>query len=382
MRELVDLCNRAPAPIIAIDVPSGIGDTYRPGDPAIQAAHTLTVGAHKLSLYLPGGHRCAGQITLIPIEYPRQLLEDTAGDAAGDAAELITDDALARLYTPLTRDAYKLQRGVVYVHGGSPGMPGAPILAADAAAACGAGMLYLDVEENDTALYAAARPAYLLLRPHRSTVPAHRANAHLFGPGWTESAENQKLLLETIGAHDNIGVIDATALRVLAAAPSAVNCAHRWLLTPHIGELAALLHTDTAHVLPDPLGSARRAAQAFQTTVLVKSHISYICAPDGRAAIFDGTHPAIGCAGSGDVLAGIAAALLARAHAGRAALAGHAAPAGRAAHAAPPPDLFAIAKTAALLHHRAALTCYQEHGFFRADHLPGAAARVCADLQP
>ena len=360
--QLVDAVNKSSATVVAIDVPSGIGDAYLPHYPAIHADRTLTIGAHTRALYYPEARRHSGMITLISIGFPQILLDEAEGP------QLLTDSELSTIYPPLDRYAHKRQRGFVAVHGGSYGMCGAPILAADAAARCGAGLVMIYTDEECYPSTQVSRPSYLCYR--NNAAPHHTAHAELFGPGWKQNDENRTALFAAIN-NGHRGVIDATAIRIINSALQSEHgtmninrdiyntriCADKWLITPHIGELAALLGVDKHEVVADPFLYGSRAAALLQTTVLLKSHISYIFDRHGTCAIFDGAHPAIGCAGSGDLLAGIAAAHIAR-----------------GAHPT------AAAHIATLAHHRAMVRCYTENGMFVAEQVPQYIGKVIAEL--
>jgi hydroxyethylthiazole kinase-like uncharacterized protein yjeF len=137
-----------------------------------------------------------------------------------------------------------------------------------------------------------------------------KSSVTLIGPGWG-LAEGRKSLLESITAASRALVLDADALRLLAQdippAPLSVPA----ILTPHAGEAAALLGIDTARVLSEAPRVAQEIAQGYGATVILKGAITWVSAPTGKLAVFDGAFPALGTAGSGDVLAGICAAVLA-----------------------------------------------------------------------
>jgi NAD(P)H-hydrate epimerase len=129
----------------------------------------------------------------------------------------------------------------------------------------------------------------------------------LAGPGWGRAARMEilKRLLSTRCG----GVLDADALTLFAEqgpAPPAVP----WVLTPHPGEMARLTGKSKKEILEDPLGVSRYLADKTGCVVVLKAHVVFIVAPDGRFTVVDGMNAALGTGGSGDILAGIIAGFL------------------------------------------------------------------------
>jgi NAD(P)H-hydrate epimerase len=338
---LIRLANAAAARTLAVDLPSGTGDAFRQGYPAVEAEFTLTIGLPKVCLYLPLVRPYCGQILVVPGVFPQEL---TAGpDIPGE----MLDDGALRDLTPLPREAHKGRRGHLAVFAGSEGTTGAAWLASTAAARSRPGLTTLFL---DRALYLSAfrRFQSVMVRPWEpgsgQGFEGRRFSALLVGPGWGLGPERARWLgqLLQLGLP---GVLDADGITLLAGL-SEPRLAGRWVLTPHPGEFARLAGLEVPDLLADPLPPLLAASARREAVILLKGHCSYVASPDGRYWILDGMNPALATGGSGDVLAGIIGGLVA----------GGLAP-------------LAAARIGALLHARAGELAYRERGYFLAEDL-------------
>lgn len=275
--------------VVAVDLPSGVDvDTGRTPQPHVEADVTVTFGTHKVAhLIDPAAAACASlrlvDIGLAPLLPP-------------PAVEALEDADAARLLPAPGRHDDKYSRGVVGLHVGAARYAGASVLAASAAISSGAGMLRVLGEESVTARVRDACP--------QSVLADGQVQAWLAGPGM--DPDQARDVVPALVSGDVPGVMDAGAL-------AAVDGRLRpdVLLTPHAGELARLMRLGRDEVEQDRLASVRRAAESHGATVLLKGFTTLVASPDGRVrANLTGT-PALATAGSGDVLAGLAAALLA-----------------------------------------------------------------------
>jgi NAD(P)H-hydrate epimerase len=354
---LIRLVNAAAARTVAVDLPSGTGDAFRQGYPAVEAELTLTIGLPKLCLYLPLVRPYCGQIVVVPGVFPRQLAE--AEDIPG---EMLGDEALREL-KPLPREAHKGRRGHLAVFAGCEGTTGAAWLASTAAARSRTGLTTLFL---DRALYSSAfrRFQSVMIRPWDSaSLPAtsptsmgsapppwpkgfepRRFSALLVGPGWGLGPERAEWLERLLGLALP-GVLDADGITLLVGM-AAPRLGGRWVLTPHPGEFARLAGLEVPQLMADPLPPLLAASARLEAVILLKGHCSYVASPEGRYWILDGMNPALATGGSGDVLAGIVGGLLA----------GGLSPLG-------------AARLGALLHSRAGELAYRERGYFLAEDL-------------
>ena len=220
----------------------------------------------------------------------------------------------------------KEARGRVLVVAGSPEVPGAALLAATAALRVGAGKVQLAVPAAIAVPLAVAIPEVRIFSMEatpaggiasgeagRLVAHARECRAVLAGPGMMDheaAAALAAALLRQAG-HAPI-VLDAAALAGLSQGGADQGAEGRAVITPHPGEMARLLDTDIADIAADPLASARRAANRFGVIAVLKSARTHIVGCDGASFHLDAGDIGLATAGSGDVLAGIIAGLLAR----------------------------------------------------------------------
>lgn len=306
MLAAADRRRRAGARAVAVDVPTGvIADDGRVPGAVFGADLTVTVGIDKLGLHVWPGAGAAGEVVVADIGYPPALVA-----ALVPAAALATGLHLP----PPPADTHKGRQGSVVVVAGSAAMPGAAALAARAALRGGAGRVTV---ASETAGLAALPPEVMRRAladrwcavdraSLRDAVAA--ADAIVVGPGLGyEGAEVVGGLLAEWS--NRPVVIDADALHPDLLPPAAA--ARPWVLTPHPGEAARLLGCDAAGVQADRIGTVRRLAERRQAVVVLKGAGSLIAEPDGRLIVSPWALPQLAVPGSGDVLAGLTAALLA-----------------------------------------------------------------------
>lgn len=275
----------AGVPVVAVDVPSGVGvDTAELDGPHVSAELTVTFGTHKLCHLADPAAAACGAVQLVDIGLGPWL-------PAPAAQTLQAADVAALLPVPAP-DGHKYTRGVVGVRAGSTTYPGAALLAT-AGAACGLiGMVR----------YVGAA-AETVKAQFPEVVGPGRVQAWVVGPGGGDDADQQ--LREAL-ADDVPVVVDASALPYVASAAGRGG-----VLTPHAGELASLLGVEREEVEATPLAHARRAAQEFESVVLLKGRRTVVARPDGATRINTTGTPWLATAGAGDVLAGLVGALLA-----------------------------------------------------------------------
>ncbi len=227
---------------------------------------------------------------------------------------------------PQPGEGSKEQRGGIFVVAGAPQMPGAAVLAATAALRAGAGKLQVGTCASVAAHVAIAVPEALVVAldetPSGAISPAsaaqiaeraNRAGALVIGPGLVDQFTSAALIAAVSAALDVPAVIDAAALACFAEHPGAIaRLGGRAVLTPHAGEMAAMLDRPRDEIEADQEKFAREAARRFGAVVALKGAQTFIAAPDGT--LYRNARGDVGLAtsGSGDVLAGIVGGLLAR----------------------------------------------------------------------
>ncbi|MBD8044032.1 bifunctional ADP-dependent NAD(P)H-hydrate dehydratase/NAD(P)H-hydrate epimerase [Arthrobacter sp. Sa2BUA2] len=289
----------APA-VVACDLPSGINaDTGEARGAYLRADLTVTFGAPKAGLMAGPGAAAAGQIECVDIGLSPQLR--TAG------IQRLEDADIADLLRPPAPGDHKYSRGVLGIAAGSTKYPGAAVLATGAALATGVGMVRFLGPEPVCQLIN-------LLHPEAVCSQGGVAQAHVqawaAGPGAGEDEGQLRRAVDAM-ASGLPAVIDADA--IAAAGP---GLGPQVILTPHAGELTALLNslgnrTDRAAVEGDPLSHVRHAADLTGATVLLKGWATLVAAPGGPVYSQAEATPWLATAGSGDTLSGILGALLA-----------------------------------------------------------------------
>ncbi len=284
--------------VVAVDVPSGLdGATGQPRGRVRGCELTVTfVRCKPGHLLLPGRDLC-GELVVAAIGMPQAALRAVTPKAFHNLP------GLWRL-PELGVDGHKYSRGHVTVLGGAA-MTGAARLAAGAARRAGAGLVSLAVPPGAAATYRAGEPGTIVTAAELSELLAdERRTVWVCGPG-LGAEEAARALPVLLGAGREV-VVDADALTLCAGDPTRLRGAS--VLTPHGGEFARVF--GPAGV--DRVAAARAAAALTGAVVVLKGSDTIVAAPDGRVAINDSAPPWLATAGSGDVLAGITAAMLAQ----------------------------------------------------------------------
>ncbi len=304
LAEYIAVVNASRLPVLALDIPSGIsGDTgVAAATGAIRATWTLALGAPKVGLFTGAGVAHRGEFHLADIGLP-------GGTADAADPEVYTAlDAVADLPTP-DAFAHKKSRGVAAVFAGSAAYPGAAALASEAALRGGAGLVRL---------FAPLRPPGLARAVIHipATAPAGKVAALndtdvlLAGPGW--GAEVAPEVLADIFTFPGKVVLDADALNLLAQHPDLWRRREGLVLTPHPGEarrLEAAFGLST--VEEDRQLRATALAKKLHAVVIFKGKDSVVADPEGRCSLNTSGDWRLATAGSGDVLAGLLAGILA-----------------------------------------------------------------------
>ena len=321
-QQWIDIVNASSLPVIAIDIPSGLdADSGKVLGCAIEADLTVTMALPKTGFFKAEGKRLSGRLRVIDIGFPKGIV-----DEAHSSLECITAHDIRRLFRRENFDTYKNERGHLLVIGGSRLYPGAPALSASSALKAGAGLVTLAIPEG-AAPHGLVPNAIIARRLanngagilNESSLPVLRellakANAIALGPGLSTEpscASIVKIVVES----GKPCVFDADALNLIAANPSlAKGLDANSILTPHPGEmrrLASAFGLDSA-CANDRESVAKALAQRTGSTVILKGCRSIVASPSGELAVNSSGCAALATAGSGDILTGLAAALLSR----------------------------------------------------------------------
>jgi NAD(P)H-hydrate epimerase len=309
----------AGSPVVAADVPSGVdASTGVVAGAAVTAVVTATFHAAKPGLWIAPGKSHAGEVRVVEIGIPQQPpVEPEVG-----LIRRAVLDSIPRREPGWT----KFTSGHVLVAGGSRGLTGAPCLASEAAMRTGAGYVTACIPGSLSLVFETRLLEVMTLAlpdddgSHTSAgaqqvldEAQRRDGALIVGPGLGRSAGAFDFARELAAAAEVPLLLDADGLNAHAEAFGALAKRRAGtVLTPHAGELGRLLGVDSAAVERERLRHARQAAAATGAIVVLKGDDTLVAAPDGVVAVNAGASAALATAGTGDVLSGVIATMLAR----------------------------------------------------------------------
>ena len=314
IKTIIEILNDTPrkGKIISIDIPSGINPDTGAAGLSVEADYTLAIQFIKLGMtQCPARERC-GEILLI----------DIGLKGNGETEYSLVNDFSAPKLPKRRLSSHKGNFGEVLVVGGNYFMPGAPVLAAEAALCAGAGLVRV-CPGDDSEIR--ARPEIMYLgesEDFHSRKTIKMIDSHLedyrptlvIGPGLGTNKETGKFLKELLRKVSNLGlhgVIDADAINLIAEYRIKSDFSN-FVITPHPGEAARLLRCTAEEVQSDRLGAAKNLLARFEDSVVVLKGAGTIIAGTSHSDVCLAGNPYMATAGSGDVLSGIIAALMAQ----------------------------------------------------------------------
>ena len=301
--------NEAAAPVLALDLPSGVdATTGSVTDSAVQAQTTVTFGWPKLGLLLHPARGYCGRIVAVEIGLPKDCVE------AG--ARLVTGAYVRAHLRQREASAHKGTAGRLLVLAGREGMAGAAAIAVRGALRAGAGLVRVASSvANRVVLQTLVPEATFLDRVQLSGADLEPMHALVAGPGLGTDAEARSSLASVLaGMPGKPALLDADALNLHAAEPGALQeiaAGRPLVLTPHARELSRITNRSLADIVADMPGAARAAAREFDCVVLLKGQPSLVALPDGALLVNSVGSSDTAAAGMGDQLAGTIGALLA-----------------------------------------------------------------------
>jgi NAD(P)H-hydrate epimerase len=333
-------------PVVSIDTPSGIDPwTGQPMGCAVKATTTVTLQTGKPGLYLHPGRALAGEVKTVDVGLPLKLFgsSDLARHAPTQPpVQLVTAAMVAQALPDRSADSHKYSFGNAMVIGGCQTMPGAPLMSARAAFVAGCGYVRLAAPRvalsqmqlapevvtlplGDIMADATHRDAGVLSEDIETIRPMMGlTDVIVLGPGLGRSEQVQHFV-ESMTAillreYKGLVVLDADGLNALSQLSTPMPLNHRFVLTPHVGEAARLLKTTSSAVKADMIKAAHTLAQLHRCTIVLKSSSTVIAGPvtaaDGSSQIEVWINPTgdsgLATAGSGDVLTGLIAGMLAQ----------------------------------------------------------------------
>lgn len=314
--EIITELNRRKGYKIAIDVPSGIhAGTGRIMGTAVKADMTVTFGWAKKGLLFYPGAACAGRVVVREIG----INETCFGAAQEKPGMFYYDEPVVELLPPRQEDGHKGSFGRILLIAGFEQMPGAAVLAAKAAYHTGGGMVKVVCPQENRAILQTAVPEALWEAPENWKQGCEWADVIAIGPGLGKSARTKEILAGVIRESRLPLVLDADALNLIAGDMSLQILAagqgkegRDIVLTPHEGELSRLSGKSVDQIREDRERAARILAQDLHCVLVLKGARTLICREQGEICVNLTGDNGMGTAGSGDVLTGIIAALLAQ----------------------------------------------------------------------
>ncbi len=320
-RRTVEEINTARRPVVSVDIPSGLsGDDGAIAGPAVEAGWTAAIAALKRCHVLFPARRLCGEIAVVDSGIPEELIEIGKHPFA-----VVSEEAISPLFMRRPEDANKGDFGHVAIVAGSRGKAGAALLSAMGALHGGAGLVTIACPESIEGRFTSALPeAMTLPLPEESGALSARAESPLLallerctaaaiGPGLGTAPGTVKVLSALV-AHGTIpALFDADALNAFAGRPEILRKRKAaTILTPHPGEAARLLSKSTAEIQGSRPECAIELARRTGAVAVLKGAGSLTADPTGRVWWNPTGTPALSAGGSGDVLSGLGAALLAR----------------------------------------------------------------------
>ncbi|NII09133.1 NAD(P)H-hydrate dehydratase [Oleiagrimonas sp. C23AA] len=303
-KRLIEAINAHSAPVLALDIPSGLAaDSGAMLGATVKAAVTPTFVAHKRGLFTAKGADCAGERHLFSLDIPESARAQHAPDAM-----------LMALPTLPRRDfdSHKGAHGHVLCIGGDHGTSGAIRMTGEAALRTGAGLVSIATRSDNLLPIGAARPelmAHAVDDVGALKALLDKASVLALGPGLGQGDWGRSLWHRAIDSGLPL-VLDADGLNLLASAPRALH--EDTILTPHPGEAARLLDTDTASIQADRFNAVRQLASRYHAVAVLKGAGSLVADPQGRVAVCPWGNPGMASGGMGDLLTGVIAALRAQ----------------------------------------------------------------------
>ncbi len=306
--EAINAINDSGLPVLAVDIPSGLcADTGQILGTAVHASVTVSFIGLKRGQFTGAAADCCGHLYFSDLEAPAATYETQA-----PSAQRLRFTDYLNLLPARKRTAHKGHFGHVLIVGGDHGMAGAALLAASAAARSGAGLVSCATRSEHISAFISSRPE-IMAHPVESASQLspllERASVMVVGPGLGQGKWGRALLQHCLST-DKPLLLDADALNLLGPSPNLQRTAPT-VITPHPGEAARLLDSNTAQIQADRFASAQSLRQFTGATVLLKGAGTVIATEDGLSVCNTG-NPGMATGGMGDVLSGVIGGLLAQ----------------------------------------------------------------------
>lgn len=311
VKELIECANASNLPILAVDIPSGLnGDTGEILGSVINAKETFYLGLPKVGFFIHKGYSVVGVLRRVDFGLEEKYIEQTR-----PFGFLFCESSAPRLLPKINRTRHKYQRGYVLALAGSKGMPGAAMLSCLSTMRSGAGIVRLFhpegmQEELSSSFDELIKTPWSPGQDEIIFQESERGDAFLIGPGIGHAKEVKSLVVKILAKVDIPCVIDADALEVFSR--YAMKYPENIVLTPHRREMLRCIGVDEVPAEEAFLFLCQQFADEKKVTVVLKGAPTFIFHPYTPLLIVPRGDPGMATAGSGDVLTGVIAALLAQ----------------------------------------------------------------------
>ena len=309
------------AKVVAVDIPSGLSsDTGAVIGEYVRADYTVTFTAFKVGQVVSPACDLMGELRLGAIGTPPEMIEGESSIQLG----LITPEFIAPLFAPRGKDSNKGNYGHVLVIAGSRGKAGAAAMTGLAALRAGAGLVTVASAESAIATISSHAPELMtapLPETAEGTLAEHafevvrrlfeRKNVIAVGPGLSTHPETVKVVRRLFREVETTMIVDADGLNALADSDW-TGSGHARILTPHPGEMSRLSGKEIDEIQADRVGTAREFASAMDVHLVLKGHCTLIASKGADVLVNPVDSPALATAGTGDVLTGLVAGLVAQ----------------------------------------------------------------------
>jgi len=319
--QLAKLVNQSKSLVLAVDIPSGLeADTGRVNGEVFKADHTVTFALPKLGMILGKGREYVGQLTVADISIPKALLEDERLKL-----QMITEEMIKVHFRPRLQESHKGSYGHALIIGGSTGMSGAAVMTSWAALRCGAGLVTLALPEKIMA--AAQLVPEVMSRGLPSTPEGAISNEACpiienllgtaavcaIGPGMSRYKDGNAIVRTVLEKAGIPVLIDADGLNALNEDIGILKDRQvPVVITPHPGEMARLTNLSVGDIQHERIATSCYYAREWGVTIVLKGNNTIVAHPSGQAYVNTTGNPGMATAGSGDVLSGIIAGLIAQ----------------------------------------------------------------------
>lgn len=306
--QLITAMNTVSAPVLAMDIPSGLNaDTGTVMGVAIEAHSTVSFIGAKIGLYTGLGPNYVGKLFFDDLDVPAELYTRVKSEC------LVLDEHRLASCLPARRPVcHKGQFGHVLIVGGDVGMAGAARMAAEAAARTGAGLVSVATRQQHAAIMTLSRPELMchgVESKHELLPLLDKASVVVIGPGLGQSSWAREML-DIVLATQLALVVDADALNLIAGQSLKRG---RWILTPHVGEAARLLSCSHDHIQHDRYTAVKAISERYHCAAVLKGAGSLIhTVNENEVYLCRHGNAGMATAGMGDVLSGVIAGLLAQ----------------------------------------------------------------------